>query len=140
MELVASSNSTFLRACVFLALCSLIPQVQAKWVHIGATEEAVYSVETGSIRIYENQIRRAWVRTQFFAAQNVIPSKSHSSYRSLDQFDCREERARSLQLEAFSGYDLEGEIIFTYNEPTKWVYASPGSIKAGIMKFVCSYQ
>ena len=53
------------------------------------------------------------------------------------EFDCAEEKVRSLALNTFSGQMGSGEVNFTGNHTLQWTAVAPQSIGEELWKIAC---
>ena len=60
------------------------------------------------------------------------------SIKSLEEFDCKEERQRRLQTTAFSGPMATGRVFSRSTQASEWNYVEPGSIGRAALRFICS--
>jgi hypothetical protein len=77
---------------------------------------------------------RVWVFTNLWARVD-----GQWSRRALKEFDCKEERNRTLQQTSFSGPMMSGEIDSKYSfvRAGKWKDTVPGSPYATLQSIVC---
>ncbi len=123
----------------FLAL--LVPGIApawAEWVEWVkpldvARDTAVRYFDPATIRKNGN-LRRIW-------QLNDLKERSRNgllSVRFLVEYDCKEERLRTLSVTSFSGPMATGEIIISNNDADQWQYAAPGTLGDYTIKFICS--
>lgn len=105
-----------------------------QWVRVSTdTNDNVFYVDTSTIK-KSGHVRRFWELVDL-----PKPDKDGDlSYRTLKEVDCKEERDRILQGDAFRGQMGDGAISGSANRPGEWEYAAPGTPAESIMKFVCS--
>ena len=107
---------------------------------IGRNEElgVTVNVDPDTIRRKGNQVK-LWALLDFKSLQTVA-GYSYLSSMQQREFDCAEERHRTLALTEFSGNMGSGKPIDSFSVATKWEPVSPGSINQGLWKFVCVKQ
>jgi hypothetical protein len=105
------------------------------WHSIGGTANGSANfIATNSIR-QSGHTRRAWI----LRAQPEPVLDKVLSIRSLAEFDCLEEKKRTLTAQAFSGHFGTGELLTRSNE-SDWQYIAPGTVAAGELRYVCDYK
>jgi hypothetical protein len=116
---------------VFLLLTTF--GVQAEWeLFSQGTDGTKHYLDFSTIKKTANGYR-VWDLVEYPKPRNGI-----WSMRGLDEFDCAEERYRSLQVDNFSGPMGRGERISGLTIPDQWTYIPPGSVAAGKLSYICS--
>lgn len=77
---------------------------------------------------------RVWELANY-AKPNEVGAFSH---KALMEFDCSEERSRSIQLSGFSEPMGEGAVGDITTSPNQWSYVVPQSVDETLLKTVCS--
>lgn len=80
-------------------------------------------------------IRRVWALTNL---KQRDPQDGEMSRRSLVEYDCKEERTRTIQQTLHAEQNALGNVIRTSNLPGAWEFIAPGTIGDTALKFVCS--
>lgn len=119
---------------VLLVLLAM-PAVGQEWVQVGESDRYDYYIDQGSIRVNGN-LRRAWLLWYYKERQRG----GFYSSRGLDEFDCAEERSRSLQGDFYSEPMLKGELLHRFTEPRPWEFVAPGTNGKAILDFVCAWR
>ena len=81
-------------------------------------------------------MRRIWVLLNMDMGP-AFPKASYS-IRALEEWDCRQERYRTLTAKTYSGLMASGSIIRETDAASDWSYIPPGSIGISYLKFACS--
>ncbi len=110
----------------------------AEWVKVSESDLAVWYLDPATIR-KDGSLRRVWRIKDHHKHQ--VSSDGIASYRNLDEYDCKDERFRTIVWSAHSGPMATGVILQSSdNNPYggTWIYIPPATIEAGWLKFVCS--
>jgi hypothetical protein len=104
-----------------LILCA--GPVWAEWVLYGVSGSSKHFIDPSTIR--GTTLKKAWTKTEF-----ETPDKDGwLSMRRLIEFDCSDEKLRTLQFDAFDGPNLTGRILETMTfRDNEWSYAAPETI------------
>jgi hypothetical protein len=111
--------------------------VYAEWVAIVANGEAgvtVY-VDPATIRRNSNLVKM-WQLSDFKTAQTIV-NDSYLSFKMLSEYDCAEERTRSLALTNFSRNMGAGKVIVSASDEGRWEPVRPDSIAERLWRFAC---
>ena len=65
------------------------------------------------------------------------PKDNISSFKVLEEFDCRGEKRRTIQISAYSGRMGSGNTLGTENGNGQWSYVAPGTIEMGTFRKIC---
>jgi len=60
-----------------------------------------------------------------------------SSYRSLAEYDCKEDRLRVLSITTHSGSMAAGETLESQDGVSEWIDIAPGTIREILLKMLC---
>ena len=126
-----------LRLIFFTLLILNSNAAYAEWVKVSDHDEAgktVY-VDLATIRRNSNLIKM-W---QFFDYKTVqtVGGVRFLSNKEEWEFDCVEERSRSLGLKEFSGNMGSGTVVYTNSQVGRWLPVVPGSIGHTVWTVVC---
>lgn len=106
------------------------PVSAADWVQVSkAANGDMYFVDSQSIRTMPSGYKRAWRRTVFGKPLNG----GVTSARTLDEFDCKEGRRRTIQWTYFK----EEEIKSSYSHADNWTYVAPDTSGEDLQNYVC---
>ena len=108
------------------------------WRKYSVTEEGEYYLDVNSIR-KTGGLLRAWSMQDFKKTQ-VWDSTRYKSILELKQFDCENERSRTIQFTVFSQNLRGGIALFTSNEEEEFEYVTPDSRGAHLLKSVCNFH
>ena len=104
----------------------------AGWSHLFSNHNGdSYFVDPTSKRGVE--IKRVWTKVNFESPQSF----GALSVRSLEEFDCKGQRARILQFTAFSGKNFEGVVLNSSSAATPWLELVPESSIQKMFRIIC---
>ena len=107
----------------------------AEWTYAGEGGNYIHYVDRTTIRRNGNFVKM-WDLIDFKKVE-VIGGKSDLSRRAQYEYDCKEEKMRSLALTTFSGQMGSGAVNYTDSDTEKWVPVAPESIGETQWKIAC---
>lgn len=110
---------------------------QAAWVEIGANESGTFYVDPPTMQ-RSGDIVKMWYLVDFKRAQVDSNTKAFLSSKDHSEYDCKEERSRTLYYNNYSEKMGTGKIIFTLKDPLQWRPTGSGTIAAALLKRACS--
>lgn len=121
-----------MRAILFFLLVLLAAPTWAEWVKFDSNVNGVFYADPTTIR-KDGQFRRVWVIRDL----NKRDKDGKMSVRILNEYDCKDERARGVSFSSHSEPMAGGKLLTSFNEPTKWNYISPETVGESMLDFVC---
>ena len=126
---------------VLLVLTGTVRLGQAEWTEVSqatSSESTVY-VDPATQHIDEKRgLVKIWVLYDFPELQKMTKRRSYSSVRAREQFDCKEERMRTLAWSYFKGNMAQQEVVLSEsNELGEWQPITPSSIDESLWEWVC---
>jgi hypothetical protein len=128
------------KTVLILLLAIVSNSAVAKWVPLGHTVvagvDATQYADPATQRRRGNMVK-VWTLSDFEKAVGTADSL-YMSIAMLEEFDCKEEQMRTLNMVFYSGHMGEGNVIksWTPNAP-EWMQTPPGSWGDGLLKTVC---
>ena len=110
---------------------------QAAWLEIGANETGTFYVDPPTIQ-RSGDIVKMWYLVDFKSTQVDTNTKSFLSSKDQSEYDCKQERSRSLYYNNYSEKMGSGKIIFTLKDALQWRPTGSGTIAAALLKIACS--
>lgn len=105
----------------------------AEWVVYRENDEMVFYYDPATIR-KDGNLRRVW-GLQDLKQRN---KDGYLSLRALTEFDCENERARTLSSSVHSGAMAGGKVLYTETTKTpQWNYIPPGTVAEVLFRRVC---
>ena len=126
-----------LRLILFTLLVLNSGAAYAEWVKVSDRDEAgktVY-VDPATIRRNSNLVKM-WQFYDYTTVQTVGGVRFLSNKEEWE-FDCVEERSRSLGLKEFSGNMGSGTVEYTNSQVGKWIQIMPDSIGHTVWTVAC---
>jgi len=120
---------------ITLLLLSVGP-VYGEWVSLGEDQEGMTTyIDPATIRRKGNLVKM-WILFDFRTTQTVLGT-SYLSDKALDEYDCAEERRRTLAFTNFSGNMGSGRVVHRDTDEEKWEPVDPESIGLILWKLAC---
>ena len=107
----------------------------AEWTVVNVDDESVGYVDRATIRRSGNFVKM-WFLWDYKKARE-IGGKSTLSGRNQYEYDCKEEKVRSLALTTFSGQMGNGTVNYTDSDTGKWSPVAPDSVGETVWKIAC---
>jgi len=128
-------------ALILLVLSCSASLAQAEWTEVSqatSSESTVY-VDPATQRIDKKTgLVKIWVLYDFPEVQKMTKRRSYLSVRAREQFDCKEERMRTLAWSYFKGNMAQEEVVLSdSNDLGKWQPILPSSIDESVWELVC---
>lgn len=126
---------------ILMTLCVVLitHDAWAEWTKSGENEDGILThyVDRGTIR-RAGHVTKMWVLQNFAAAQaSGTKGKSFRSSKSQMEFDCREEKHRTLAAYWYAGLMGKGGIVASDTNPGKWALNIPDSVPEVWWKIAC---
>ena len=121
-----------MRYIVMLLLLITAAPAWAEWVRLSQTDGTVLYVDFTTLRA-NGDTRRVWTLQDLKQRE----SNGEMSMRGLHEYDCQQERWRTLQISAHSEPMARGKTLWTYSSPSKWEYIPPGTPAETILEIIC---
>lgn len=120
-----------------LVLCLLNNIVMAEWSAIATATGRIYYTNPNTIRKSSSKVKM-WSLIDYNSAQHVYADTKFLSQKSQQEYDCKEERRRTLYFSWHSENMGKGNVIYTDNKPdNKWSPVPPESTDEILWKFAC---
>jgi hypothetical protein len=120
---------------LLLALLLATSSTWAGWVLVAQTNNIDSYIDPSTIR-NDGVMRKLWV-IKDLKQRN---SSGWMSVRVRQEYDCKEERYRSLSSSLYAEPMAGGTVMFAQNleKPDSWIHIPPGTDAEAIMKTVCA--
>ena len=131
-----ATNTTMIK--IFLVLNFLVwsQTAHADWVEIGKNETGTFFVHADSIE-KTGEMVKMWHLIDFKRNQVDSSTRSFRSSKDQSEYDCKEQRSRTLFYNNYAEQMGTGKITFTMKDPFKWRSAGAGSISETLLKIAC---
>lgn len=112
------------KAIVGLVLALVSNSAAAAWVLVGKTESSTLYAEAFMPR--EGDVAKMWNLSDLNASRTFNPpGPTYSSVIRQEEFNCKEERMRTLYLEFNTKNMGAGDAVFSRQTPTAWTPVGP---------------
>ena len=113
----------------------------AEWVEVSSDNtDTIYYANPTTIRKAGNMVK-IWELYDLKTAQKSSEGTSYLSMKMQSEYDCKEERQRTLFISHYSKNMGRGEAVFSFSYTdsniNSWTPVSPGSVGEGLWKFAC---
>jgi len=119
---------------ILLATLVLTGSAWAEWVKVAENDIADYYIDPASIR-KDGNLRKVW---QIQNLKQQDKEGGELSRRSRDEFDCKQERYRTLSVSEHSGPMASSTTLSSSEGPFRWREIPPGAIGETVLKIVCA--
>lgn len=124
---------------VLLVLSCSVGLAQAEWEEVtGSDNVTVYIDPTTHLIDKQSGLVKMWILYDSTTATKLSERSSFLSFRSHVQYDCNEERVRSLQASYFEGHMANGKVVSSNSTEGQWYPVAPGSIGETLWELACS--
>ena len=124
-----------MKLLIGLMLLVVSGAASAEWTAEDGNDEFTLYVDKTTIRRNGNFVKM-WDLVDYKKAK-VIGGKSNLSARAQNEYDCKEEKVRTLALATFSGQMGSGAVNYTDSDTGNWVPVGPGSVAETMWKIAC---
>ena len=107
----------------------------AEWTPFSGNDEFTDYIDRTTIRRNGNFVK-IWSLTDYKTVQNY-PGNSSLSGKTQSEYDCKEERKRTLAFSWFSGQMGNGTLVYSNSDTGKWSPIQPGSIGEATWEVAC---
>jgi hypothetical protein len=110
----------------------------AEWVAVAKTDDQGMTtyVDRDTIRHKGNVVKLREL-ADFKTVQTGV-DESFLSFKVQSEYDCAEDRHRTLALTYFSGNMGRGNVVFSDSDEQKWEPVQPGSVDQILWKVACA--
>jgi hypothetical protein len=116
---------------VLFAMYTTASATDWQWEVYSEADNLTMYVDKSKIRGAET--KKVWEKWEY---KKKI-SMGIASVLTLNEIDCQEVRARTLEIESFSESDLKGKSIAKVSTPNQWDYLRPGSWRSATFEIAC---
>lgn len=127
-----------IRKAVIVAMLAVVSgSAVAEWVEITRTDSETIYINPATVR-KTGDVVKLWVLVDFRKAKSFDESKAYLSEQMQTEYDCKEERRRTLYFIQHSKNLGAGEVVYSGTSLNKdWNPVAPGSLGETAWKFAC---
>jgi hypothetical protein len=111
----------------------------AEWVKVKRNKYATGYANPATI-VKDGNIARMWSLVDCKAVTRFIGGPPFLSIKSQEEFNCKEQKLRTLVYTMHSGNMGEGEVVFTDSNPSIWATATAESGMEDFLKIACGQK
>ena len=116
-----------------LSFATLI--AHAQWNQVTDGEQLIAYVDYATVKKINTYVR-VWVLYDY-KVPKVIAGNTNASVKTLQEYDCKEDRSRSLSSAFYMGQMGSGIVNHTNDIPTNWSYIAPNTVDFALLKNMC---
>jgi hypothetical protein len=131
-----ASSTTMIKFLSTLSLLFYTQFAKADWVEIGKNETGTFFVHATSIE-RNGDLVKMWFLIDFKRNQVDSSTRSFRSTKDQTEYDCKEQRTRTLYYNNYAEKMGTGKIVFTMKDPFKWRPVAIGSISENLFNIAC---
>lgn len=128
--------NTMRNAGILLLLTLVNSNAAAAWVEVAGNEVTVAYADAGTIR-RAGSMANMWHLLDYANAGSIEGIKPYLSIKMQDEYDCAQERTRTLNMSLHSGNMGEGEVLGTVTDPSGWRPVPPDTLVETLRAFAC---
>lgn len=107
---------------------------RADWILFEGTDTVEIYVDLATVVSQSREPRLEYL-LNFNTPQTT---KGARSAIDTSEYDCLNQRRRTISMKNFSEPMAQGRVLFNSNKPTKWSQVSPDSMEYTLWKFACN--
>jgi surface-adhesin protein E len=111
----------------------------AEWAKMGETQSGI-TVYADLDTIRKQAHFAKWWELYDLKTKHTMAGDSFLSIKMQREFDCAEERTRTLAFLWYSGNMGSGEVVYSSSDESKWDPVAPDTIDQTHWKFLCGKQ
>lgn len=122
---------------LLLGLMLLVPATaaSAEWTRVEYNDNYILYVDRATIRRNGNLVKM-WSLVDYKTVKTVV-GQSNLSYKAQEEYDCKEEKSRTLAITWFTGQMGRGTVNHTDNRTGEWSPIAPESNGEVMWKITC---
>ena len=124
------------RLLLGLMLAMTAGAASAEWTRAGDSESHILYVDIATIRRNGNLVKM-WDLADFMTVKKAADGQSFLSSKAQQEYDCKEEKSRTLAFTWLSGQMGNGKVVYANSDPRKWSPIQPGSVRETQWKIAC---
>lgn len=117
-------------------LATLSFSANAAWLRVMDSDSSIGYIDPTTIK-NSNNIVRVWSLYDY-KSPKVISNETSNSFKALYEFNCKDDKSRTLASAFYSGNMGSGKLNYTGQKLSEWEYIIPDTVISAIYKLVCS--
>ncbi|MFZ5522788.1 MAG: surface-adhesin E family protein [Pseudomonadota bacterium] len=107
----------------------------AEWIGLGSRDNYTVYADPATIQKTDNGLTMWWLID--FKTSASGDSEPHMSMKTLSEFDCKEERLRTLSSSWHSEHMAEGKVVSSNSDIDIWVSGGTSPVNKVLWEFAC---
>ncbi|MBI3527215.1 MAG: hypothetical protein HY067_04530 [Betaproteobacteria bacterium] len=124
------------RTILMMLLLVVSGGAAAEWVQVGGNESSTSYADPATIRKTGDMVKM-WNLLDFKTAQARPYGTPYLSQKTQQEYDCKEGRARIIDLLRYSENMGTGEITSSESDSGKWEPVPPGTVSEALWELAC---
>ena len=125
------------KAILMMLLAVVSSSAAAGWVEVGGNETgAIYYADPATIRKAVNRVKM-WILVDYKTTRVSSGGMPYMSMKAHVEYDCKEERVRTLYYSNHSGNMAGGKSVFSDDDPAKWSPVPRATIQEDLWEIAC---
>ena len=125
------------KTILVLLLVIVGSNAKAEWIAVNHNVYAAGYADPDTVVMHGN-FAKIWVLVDCKMITRFIGGSPFKSIKSMEEFDCKEKKLRTLVYILHSGSMGKGEEIFRDSNPSMWTNAVPGSDMEDFLNIACA--
>lgn len=139
--MLSTNKTKLVRVAVALALLGTISfGAMAEWTEVDQNLDFTAYADLSTIRRSGHMVKMWKLDDENFPRATPDGTGTYSSTRSRNEYDCRDERRRQLDLSVHTGKMGRGSVVHTNNTVGQWSSVAPGSVGETFFKTACGIK
>jgi hypothetical protein len=114
--------------------------IAVNWLQIADNDHLTVFFDTESSRVKGSHIKM-WTLINYKTIKTYKPiGKEYLSLKTQDEYDCEEERSRTLYSVWYSEHFGKGEVVYSSLSQQEWQPVIPGSFGETGLKIACLFK
>lgn len=129
-----------MRKVILMMLLAVVSNsVMAEWVKLGVTSDHSATIYVNPATIHKKGNKaKMWALTDYNEAPKIDGLPPYLSLKSQEEYDCKDEQARTISASLHSGNMGHGDVTNAFNPKLpEWVAVPPDSLVEARWKFAC---
>jgi hypothetical protein len=111
----------------------------AEWTHHGGNKDSDLYIDRDSIR-KDGEMAQMWFMEDYRGVKKISYGKSLLSAQTLGEYDCKNERVRTVKFAIYSGKMGSGDVVSTSSIKIAWEPVVPESLGEILWKIACNNE
>jgi hypothetical protein len=121
---------------LMILLAATCHSAMAEWVGLGSRDNYTVYADPATIQKTDNGITMQWLID--FKTSATGDAEPHMSMKTLSEFDCKQERLRTLSSSWHSEHMAEGKVVSSNSDIDMWVQGGTSPVNKALSEFACS--